>query len=399
MTVEKSIPSHVSEASVYDFDIYNDPIFGDEVHDSLTALYKNAPDVFWTPRNGGHWVITRQAPITEIVLDPEHFSVREMQIPRVPNPPLFIPLSLDPPDSIPYRQALMPKFSPKAISVLNEKIRDWAKKFVHEVADKGECDFTTDIAEPFPVSIFMELMGMDLSRLREFRDLSDWFFSVQNDPEQLQASVGRIMEVMTGYIEEKKSQPDDGLISHLLNVNIAGRPIELPELQNMCLLLFAAGIHTVTNVSSFAYWNLSKSPELQKQLVDHPELITDFAEEAIRLYGVVNAPRIVRKDCEKLGVKFKKDEMVLCMLPLAGRDENVNADGNKFKLERKGREYVTFSKGPHLCVGHVLARTEIKILTEEWLKHVPSFSLKKGSIQDYHTSTTYALHHVPLTWQ
>lgn len=397
-TTASSIPDHIAPDHVFDFDFYADKRYGETLHSSMKFLHEDAPDVFWTPRNGGHWIITRFAPITGIVLDPEHFSVREMQIPRVPNPPVFIPLSLDPPVNLPYRQALTPAFSPKAVKGMEDKIRHWAQQIVAEVADRGECDFVRDVSELFPVSIFMELMGMDLSRLREFRNLAETFFHVQNDAPKLAEISDRIIGIMTEYIEQKKTQPDNGLISQLLKARINDRPIEMGELQNMCFLLFAGGLHTVTNVLGFSYWQLAQMPELQQRLAADPSLIPKFVEESLRMFGVILTPRIVAKDCEKFGVKFREGEMVLCLLPLAGTDERVNADPMHFDIDREQRDYLTFSKGTHLCVGHFLARAEMRILTEEWLKRVPSFRLKPNAKQNYSPSTGLGISNVPIAW-
>lgn len=399
MTLLSPVPEHVAKEIVFDFDLYADKRYGDFLHTSMETLLHDAPDVFYTPRNGGHWVVTRYDQITQIVQDPEHFSVREMQIPRVPNPPVFIPLSLDPPHNMPYRQALMPKFSPKSVKELEDKIRYWAQKIIDDIADKGECDFVHDVTELFPVSIFMELMGMDLTRLREFRTLAEYFFSVQNNAEELMKATGQIIGVMTEYIEQKRANPDNGLITHLVNADVGGRKLSLEELQNMCLLLFVGGLHTVTNLTGFAYWHLGADPVLQQRLVDNPSLIPNFVEESLRMFGVINTPRIINKDCEKFGVKFREGEMVVCMLPLAGRDDRVTENPGVFDIDRKNPDYLTFSKGQHLCVGHFLARAEFRILTEEWLKRVPRFSIKAGAKQHYTASTTLGIANLPLVWQ
>ena len=399
MTMLHVPPTHVSGSAVFDFDIYADKRFGADPHSSLEVLHEEAPDVFYTLRNGGHWVITRQAQIIDVVQDPEHFSVREMQVPRVPNPPLFIPLSLDPPHNLPFRQALMPKFSPKSVKELENKIRHWASTLIDAVAGKGACDFVHDVTEPFPVCVFMELMGMDLSRLREFREINDRFFNVQDNAVELEKAAGEICAIMAGYIAEKQQQPDDSLISHIVKADIGGRPIRHDEMVNVCLMLFTAGLHTVTNLTGFAYWHLATDPALQQRLSADPDLIGKFADESLRLFGVVNVPRIVRKDCRKFGVEFREGDMVVCMLPLAGRDGRVNKSPGQFDLDRTSRDHVTFSKGTHLCLGHFLARAEIRILTEEWLKRVPSFSLKPGSRQHYTTSTTFGIKGLPLEWK
>ena len=400
MTTKVDIPGHVAAESVYDFDFYADKRYGSNVHKDMEVLHQEAPGIFYTPRNGGHWIATRHAIIADIVQDPENFSVREMQIPRVETPPVFIPLSLDPPNNLPYRQALMPLFSPKSIKQQEDTIRHWAKSIINDATNnKTECDFLQEVTELFPISIFMELMGMDLSRLREFRSLAEKFFSVQNDSDQLNIAVGQIVGIMTEYIEQKKVTPDNGLISHLLKTQVGDRPISMEELQNMCLLFFAGGMHTVTNLLGFAYWELAGNTQLQKRLAEDHSLIPQFVEESIRLFGVINTPRIVAKDVEKFGVKFCKDDMILCMLPLAGRDESLNDNASVFDIDRKNRQSLTFSKGAHLCIGHFLARSEIRILTEEWLKRVPQFRLKAGVTQQkYTTSTGLGLTSLPLEW-
>lgn len=392
-------PAHVSDDVVYDFNFYGDDLFGEKLHESLETLHNEAPDVFWTPRNGGHWVAIRAAQIADIVQDPENFSAREQQIPRLESPPTFIPLSMDPPENIPYRQALMPIFAPKSVRAMEDKIRFWAEKILDDVKDKGECDFIRDVSELFPISIFMEFMGMEIERLREFRDLAEYFFSVQNNPEEFARVSGQIVGMMTEYIEQKRVAPDDSLISHLVHADVGGRKLRMDELQNMCFLLCLGGMHTVTNLTGFAYQQLATMPEVQERLVSDPALIPEFVEESVRMFGVIHTPRIVARDCEKFGLQFREGEMMLCMLPLAGHDERLNENPGVFDIDRKRKEYLTFSKGPHLCIGHFLARTEIRILTEEWVKRIPRFSIKAGASPGYSLSTGNGLLELPLVWQ
>jgi cytochrome P450 len=401
MTFTVPIPAHVAAEHVFDFDLYNDPRFSDvqyggDLHLAYAGLHAEAPDIFYTPQNGGHWMVTRFDDIVKIVTDPEHFSVSEMQIPRVENPPVFIPLSLDPPVHIPYRQALTPPFSPKSIRALEERMHFWADKLIDEIIDAGECDFIDTIASTFPVSIFMELMGMPLDRLKEFRQISDDFFSAQGD--ELLVNTQRIVAAMTAFIEEKKHSPDDRLITQLLKAQIDGRPISLEEMQNMCLLLFVGGMDTVAAVSGFAYRDLATKPELQRQLQEHPERIADYVDETIRMFGPTSTPRLVVKACELSGVKFTPGEMVICALPIGSRDERKTPNPNAVDLDRARKETLIFSKGAHLCVGHFLARAELRILAEVWLKRIPSFRLKEGEPYKFRLGTVLAPLTLPITW-
>lgn len=391
------IPPHVPAALVFDFDIYADPRVNDLVQSSYASAIKDAPDIFYTPRNGGHWMVRRIEAISEIVKDPGHFSAREMQIPRVPNPPMFIPLSLDPPENLPYRQVLMPRFSPKAVRELEPHIREWAVRIVEAVVGKGRCDFITDVSSQFPVSVFMELMGLPLERLGELRDLADTFFNA-HEAEAIEVTSGRILGLLGELIELRRAEPRDDLVSYFLSVDFEGRKLSIDEMLAMSFVLFLGGMDTVTNVSGFSFQMLASRPDLQARLVAHPEDIPKFIDEALRSFGVINTPRLVVQDRDLFGVPFREGDMVLCLLSVAGRDDKVNADPDVFDIDRVQGAHLTFSTGPHLCIGHILARAEIRILLEEWLKRVPAFSAAAGERHGFRIGTVTAIRSLPLIW-
>jgi cytochrome P450 len=398
LAVGASPPPHIPAHLVFDFDIYSDPRICEDVQGSYAAAIEQAPDIFWTRLNGGHWIVKSFDAISQVVLDPEHFSVREMQIPRVENPPFFIPLSLDPPENLPYRRAMMPMFGPNAIKALEPRIREWAVELVEAVAAKGACDFQADVSKLFPVSVFMELMGMDLSRLHDFRHLAENFFSAQND----EAEMGRLSALILGelksLVEEKKAAPDDKLMSHFIHVDIDGRTMSDDEILAMSFVLFLGGMDTVTNVTGFAFQQLAQMPEVQARLAADPSLIPAFADEAVRLYGVVNTPRLVVQDRQIGEAQFRSGEMVLNILCVGSRDPAKFERPNVFDLDRKKTAHLTFSSGPHLCVGHVLGRAELRILTEEWVKRIPSFRATPGERHAFRIGTVMALETLPLEW-
>ena len=391
-------PSHVPAHLVFDFDIYEDARVTEHVQDAYATILADAPGIFWSRLNGGHWVAKSFEAISQIVTDPEHFSVREMQIPRVPNPPFFIPLSLDPPENLPYRRAMAPMFGPVAIKALEGRMREWAAQMVSAVADQGHCDFQAEVSKLFPVTVFMELMGMDLARLQDFRHLAEAFFDNQNNAEEMGRLSGVILGEMTALIAEKRAHPDDKLMTHFLNVDIGGRTMNDDEVLAMSFVLFLGGMDTVTNVTGFAYQQLAQMPDVQARLVADPSLIGAFADEAIRLYGVVNSPRLVVKPIEIGDAVFQPGEMVLNVLCLGSRDPAKFDEPNLFNLDRKRTAHLTFSSGPHLCIGHVLGRAELRILTEEWVKRIPAFSAATGERRRFRTGTVMALENLPLEW-
>jgi cytochrome P450 len=390
-------PPHVPAHLVFDFDIYADARVTDDVQASYAAAIETAPDVFWTPRNGGHWMVRRMEDIAQVVKDPEHFSAREMQIPRVPNPPMFIPLSLDPPDNQLYRTVLMPRFSAKAIRELEPKVREWAVRIVEEATAQGACDFVVDVASRFPVSVFMELMGLPLPRLREFREMADTFFNA-HEPAELEAASGQILGLLGELIALRRTEPGDDLVSDLVAAQPDGRRLSDDEILAMCFVLFLGGMDTVTNVSGFAFRQLAADPRLQARLAANPADIPKFVDEALRAFGVINTPRLVVKDCERFGVPFRAGDMVLCLLSVSGRDPRRNANPAVFDIDRSQATHLTFSTGPHLCIGHILARSEIRVLTEEWLRRVPAFAAEPGARIGFRIGTVTAILSLPLRW-
>ena len=392
------IPEHVPPHLVFPFDIYGDKRVNQDVQGSYVDAIADAPDIFWTPLNGGHWMVKGFDAIQSVVTDPDHFSVREMQIPRVENPPFFIPLSLDPPANLPYRRAMTPMFGPVAIKALEPQIRNWAATIIDAVADKGECDFQADVAKLFPVSVFMELMGMDLSRLSEFRHLAEAFFENQNDAEEMGRLGAHILGILKELIDEKRGAPDGKLMSHFITTDVDGRTMTDDEILAMSFVLFLGGMDTVTNVTGFAYQQLAQMPDLQARLVANPSEIQAFADEAVRLYGVVNTPRLVVRDIDIGEAKFREGEMVLCILCAGSRDPSKFEAAHLFDLDRKRVAHLTFSAGPHLCIGHVLGRAEIRILTEEWVKRVPAFSASPGERHGFRIGTVMALENLPIEW-
>ncbi len=390
-------PDHVPADRVFEFNIFGDERFEEDVQASYAEAVKDAPDIFWTPHNGGHWLVKRYDDIAAVVGEPDVFSAREMQVPRVPDPPRLIPLNYDPPESAAYRLVLMPYFSAKAVKAMETRVRDIAVAVIEWVAQKGECDFVDEVAAEIPVGVFMELMGMDRSRLRECRQMADNFFKSRVQEDYTVAG-NAILAELTALMEEKRARPDNGLVSHLLSADMRGRKLTDDEILRTCFLLFLGGMDTVTNTTGFTYARLAQDPALQARLAADPMLIPKFVEEGLRCYGVSTTQRLVTRNCERFGLQFMEGEVISCILPISGRDDRKNDNPSAFDIDRAVQPHLTFSSGPHLCLGHLLARLEMRVLTEEWVKRVPAFSLKPGARRHFRTGTVIALENLPLAW-
>ena len=141
-----AVRPHIPPSLVYDFDLELDPTLKGEPHGGLSRLQDNAPELFYSPRYGGNWMVRSYRLIHEIMQDPELFASGGFEH-------KLIPIHTNPPEHGPYRQVLIQAFSPKRVNALLPTVRGMAIELIDAVAPRGACEFVKDIAEPMPVII------------------------------------------------------------------------------------------------------------------------------------------------------------------------------------------------------------------------------------------------------
>lgn len=391
--------AEIPAKDVFHFDLYNDErLKVPDIQAGYATLLGDAPDIFWTPANGGHWVVTRHDLITEVMKDHVHFSARERDIPRTGIVQRMIPLFLDPPEHGGYRGELMRYFSPKVVRDLEVRMRDWAVRLIDAVADKEVCDFSEEIAARFPVSIFMELMGLPLDRFTEFRVIVRDYFGSYQDAAKRTVMRDFLIAEMDKLLDQRRREPREDLMSHLVTMEIRGRKLDLDEIRSIALMMFIAGLDTVAGTLGFTYRYLAGDTALQDRLRENPQDIPKFVEESLRRFAVVNPPRLVDHDYDFAGVHLRKGDMIAILLPCAGMDDRNVERPAEFDIDRPNREMIGFGTGVHVCLGNFLARAEMRIITEEWLKRVPRFRMVPGTDPRSRLSSIIALDRLDLEW-
>ena len=231
---------------LFDFDVLVDPLMEEDALEGYRALMERAPPLFWTPRNGGHWVALASEDVLHVMQHPELFSSRHMTVPIDPDGAVMIPLSLDPPEHKRYRQFLRPWFESSAIARREPDVERWAGHHIDRVASLGHCEFVEALASRFPVSVFMEMFGLPLDRIDEFRDLIADFFHAAGGEARQQHS-GRIIGIVTELIQARTGTPRDDFLSEMIAADFGGRPLDTAELVSISFLMFLAGLETVSH--------------------------------------------------------------------------------------------------------------------------------------------------------
>ncbi len=402
-------PDHIPDALVYDFDMYLDPAYLADPHQRILDLVENAPPVFWTPRNGGHWMLIGHKANFEAARDTEAFSSEMIpheqlqamlaQMPAdQPRIPVAYPINLDPPLHATYRIPLQRVFSPQHINSLKDSIRALAAEIIDGIVLQGECEFMAAVAEPLPVQVFLKMLGMPLDKLPEYRALVKAHLSeIQPDPSKAVQRLQQVAAMMRPTLLERRDNPQDDIISMLWQVEIDGRPTTLEDLENYGVLLFIAGLDTVMQGMGHGVRHLAMNPELQQRLREQPELIADATEELLRRYTFTVPPRRVARDQEFQGVQMKSGERAMLFLPAADLDPREYSHPEQFDLQREGA-HIAFNAGPHRCLGSHLARVELNILYEEFLARVPQFRLDPDRAPRFNGGHVVGVEELYLRW-
>ena len=330
----------------------------------------------------GFWVLTRLESIRDAYQDPRTFSSSAI-VAYEPDPPyVWIPEQLDPPSHTKWRQLLAPRFSPGAVNRLEDKVRHRCIELIEPFAGRGHVDFLRDFARKYPTSIFMELMGLPTEEAAKFMKWEEEILHLPSDQDPDRARAYAAMNEVNGYfgdlIQARRREPRDDLVSEALTWRIDGEPIPTDELLSFCLLMFMAGLDTVTIQLSYSWWHLATHDDDRRRIVSEPSIIPSAIEELLRYYAFVAPGRKVTTDVEHHGCPMKKGDMVLLPLCAATRDPDAFVDADKVILDRQVNNHVAFGVGPHRCLGSHLARRELKVALEEWHRRIPEYRLPEG---------------------
>jgi cytochrome P450 len=362
---------------VHDFD-HTDPRWTENpfpIWDELRA----ASPVVHTDRFLGCYMPTTYEAVKEISHDTEHFSSRRVVVRDIRPETVFPspPITADPPAHKPSKQLLLPPFTPDAMKKLEPRVRAICSELIDEFIAEGKCDAAARYTKHIPVRTIAHMLGIP----EKDGDLFvKWIHEILElgikDEEILMRAVREMSAYFAGHIEQRKQNPTDDLISTLMNArDKSGQPLSDAHVQGSLRLLLIAGIDTTWSAIGASLWHLAKTPADRERLVAEPTLMPTAVEELLRAYSPVTMAREVMKETVVSGCPVKPGNMVLLSFPAANRDPAMFPDADKVVLDRKENRHAAFGLGIHRCVGSNLARMEMTVAIEEWLKRIPYFRL------------------------
>ncbi len=395
-----STSSSKPERNMYDdFDI-EDPSLSTRFEEVMDDLVARCP-VAHSRIGAGYSVINRYEDVRQCAMDWQTFSSADgWQL----NPPegtiQILPEDSDPPYHNNWRRVLNPPFSRPAVRKLDAFARKRAGELLDALAPRGECEFVADYAALLPGQIlFEQILPVPVDDLPTlFEDIDIFSFGALEDRGP---AFARVHAYLDRFLKDRQGQPPKGdLVDKIIaGVELNGDPCPWEDRVYTALDVVFGGLATTTHAMSAAIYHLAAHPDVRRDLLANPEYVTNAVEEVARLYAPVVAPaRTVTTEVEIAGVPFKAGDRIALNFASASRDPDACTNPEIFDIRRSEIIHTAFGVGPHRCLGEHLARLEIQITIEEFLKRIPEFSLKPGTQPSYESGQLRAMRDLHLVW-
>ena len=321
-------------------------------------------------------------------------------------PPSMI--GTDPPVHTRLRSLVNKAFTPRIVSRLGPRLREVANQLMDDALEHGEVDLVQALTYPLPVVAIAEIIGVPARDRERFKQWSDvavatlgvGFFAPPSAEQILQQRTVR--DEMQAYFvplaEERRKNPQDDLLTGLVQAEHEGSKLDHQEMLSMLVLLLVAGNETTTTLIGNAVLELLDHPGELKRLRDDPGLMPRAIDEVLRFSSPIQFdPRRVTAATEIAGVPLREDDLVLAWLGSANRDESVFERPDVFDVGREKNPHLAFGFGTHYCLGHNLARLEASVAISCLLERTRSFERSDSSVLPLHPSPVFkAVSSLPL---
>jgi len=371
-----------------------DVAFIADPYPDYAELREHAPVLYDEPTD--HWLVSRFEDVDALLRDRRfgrtflHVGTHE-DMGRPTPPDWHAPfwdlinagiLDMEPPDHTRVRKLVAKAFTPRFVEELRPRVQGIVDGLIDEVSGAGEFDLLPTLAEPLPVTVIAEMLGVpeaDRHLLRPWSaDIVKMYElnpSIDSQQDAVRASV-EFATYLRGLARERRGDPGDDLISGLVHVVDEGETLTEDELVGTCVLLLNAGHEATVNSTLLGWWALFRHPERLKELRADHSLIPSAIEELLRFQTPLPLfERWVLEPFELHGVRIPKGAELGLLFDSANHDPSVFEEPDLLRLDRKPNPHLTFGAGIHFCLGAPLGRMELQISFRALLERFPELEL------------------------
>jgi cytochrome P450 len=333
-----------------------------------------------TERYGrAHMPVTMEA-VQQIAHDTEHYSSLKVSVARPDAPRRAAPpITSDPPDHHGHRRLLLPSFSPKKIAMMEDELREYCRELIAALDGAERADAAEQYSQNIPVHAICKLLGTPEEDAELFRDFIFRNFQLAPRDNAVRAQLTQEMgDYAQMLMEQRLIEPRDDLLTLIAHAEIDGEPVDWELKRGYVQLMILAGIDTTWSAIGSGLWHFAQHPDQRARLVaaGNDDLLWNTAiEEVLRFYAPVTMGRQVIKDTEVSGCPVHAGDQTLVTFPAANHDPAAFENAHEFQLDRALNRHVAFGLGIHRCLGSNLARLEMTVALQEWIRAFPDYSL------------------------
>jgi cytochrome P450 len=358
-----------------------------ELRRDAPVLYDEATD---------HWLVSRYEDVNALLRDRRfgrtyHHVATDEEMGREPAPAWHDPfwdlieagvLDMEPPSHTRVRRLVAKAFTPRYVEGLRPTVERIMAALVEDLHGAGEFDLLSAIAEPLPVTIIAEMLGIpeaDRVHLRPWSADIVKMYELNPSIASQQDSVRACVE-FSAYLRElaleRNRTPRDDLISQLAQIVDEGETLTESELVGTCVLLLNAGHEATVNSTVIGWWTLFRYPDQLKALREDRSLLPSAVEELLRFDTPLQMfERWVLEPFELHGHEIPKGAELGLIFGSANRDDRVFDDPDALDLSRDPNPHLTFGAGIHFCLGAPLGRLELQTSFATLLDRFPGMEL------------------------
>lgn len=371
-----------------------DPAFLADPYPAYAELRSRGRVIRYEPT--GQWLVPHHADVSALLRDRrlgrayQHRFTHE-DFGRTPPAPEHEPfhtlndhgmLDLEPPDHTRIRRLVSKAFTPRTVEALVPYVRNLADELVAGLVAAGGGDLLTDVAEPLPVAVIAEMLGIpeaDRAPLRPWSADICGMYELNPSGDSAERAVRASVE-FSGYlrelIAERRKNPGDDLISGLIAAHDEGDRLTEQEMISTAVLLLNAGHEATVNATVNGWWALFRNPDQLAALRADHSLVPAAVEELMRYDTPLQLfERWVLDDVEIDGTVIPRGAEIAMLFGSANHDPSVFTAPERLDVTRGDNPHISFSAGIHYCIGAPLARIELAASMTALLERAPTLSL------------------------
>ncbi|WP_327085943.1 cytochrome P450 [Nonomuraea sp. NBC_01738] len=313
-------------------------------------------------------------------------------------------IGMDPPEHTRYRRLLTGQFTVRRLRALAPRIEQIVDSHLDAMVAAGPpADLVRDFALPIPSVVICELLGMPYAESKHFQQRTDVIMRLERTKEQLLDAMTGMASDMRAFVQERRRNPDEGLISGLIQaVPDDGEPLTDDELVAIGNLMVIAGYATTANMIGLGALALLAHRTQWETLCRRPEDVERAVEEMLRFLtvGPYCLPRTAKSDFELGGQAIRTGDAILLATESANRDPAQWDAPDTMDVTREPKRHVGFAYGVHQCLGQELARMEMRIAFGKLARRLPELRLTipVEQVRMCSDMQIYGAHELPVTW-